>query len=379
MPPSDKNEELEDQTGVQDTAAELETTDEVAASQTAEDAETTSEKPSAEDDGPATMAEAIAAALDQSAEADNAVKSDEDEDAETASAEPDSKAEADDGATKAAGEKQPDEDGADDAELTDPTDEELGKFKPQVRRRVTQLLAQRNAARQAEAELTPDAGRYRSLRTYMETNDLADQEVADLFVAGADLKSGEPKRLQSFLDRVLPLVQQALMATGQMTPPELYEQVENGEMTEEAAREIARSRAETAAANQRSAKAERTATEQQATRDKATHSEAVLSAVDTWRAKTRAADPDFDAKQDVMTKYAQALVAQKGLPKTAEQAVEYTNEVYGQVNKLFEQTRPSRKATRPTPAPGTSSPRSSPQAEPGSLEDVIRNGLAMTG
>ena len=196
------------------------------------------------------MAEAISAALDQktSEDPDDPDSSGEDADGDLSDEKGSDAEDAPDKGAKKPGKQPEPEDDDDDAELEDPTEEELGQFKPQVRRRVKQLLSQRSMARAEAAELQPDAGRYRSLQKYMSENDLGDTEFADLLIAGADLKSGEPQRLQSFLDRVLPLVQQALVATGQMVPSDLTEQVESGEMTEDAALAIARSKATAAAA-----------------------------------------------------------------------------------------------------------------------------------
>lgn len=364
-PPSDQVSDATADDGVSDTTA----------SQTAESAEKTGQSE------PTTMAEAISAALDQktSEDPDDPDSSGEDADGDLSDEKGSDAEDAPDKGAKKPGKQPEPEDDDDDAELEDPTEEELGQFKPQVRRRVKQLLSQRSMARAEAAELQPDAGRYRSLQKYMSENDLGDTEFADLLIAGADLKSGEPQRLQSFLDRVLPLVQQALVATGQMVPSDLTEQVESGEMTEDAALAIARSKATAAAAQQRAEKAERNQTAYETAQANANVQQTVLSAVDRWRLKTRQSDPDFDQKQDVMTTYAQALVAQRGPARTSEEAVAYSQEVYEQVNRLFERARPARKATRPTPAPGTSTPRSSPTAEPASLEDVIRQSLAQAG
>lgn len=266
--------------------------------------------------------------------------------------------------------KEPSNDGSDDTELADPTEEELAALKPKHAKRVKQLLNQRNAARREVDTLKVDAGSFRQIRQFMDANNLADKEVAELFTIGADLKSGDPERLAKFLERVMPTVQGVLEATGRSVPRDLRKQVETGEMTEEAAKAFGLERHKRHNAEDRASRA----TEHVAARDTAARADNVRTAVATWEQQVRATDPDFDLKAKAMSRAAKALVAERGLPKTPEDAVAFSKEAYEAVNADFALARPAPRQTRTTPAGPSANPTGKTPA-PTSLEDVIRGAL----
>lgn len=312
---------------------------------------------------PKTMAEAIEAALNAKAPPAKA-----DGDA------PDAEGKPGDDKAEGAPAVKPTEDktGPDDGEeLDDPSDEEMRGFRPQVQRRIKQLLSQRNAARKEAEGLQSDAGRYRSIRSFMSENALADAEVADLFKAGADLKSGDPKRLQAFLDRVEPLVQMAREATGKAVPADLQTQVDSGEMTEAAATELARARH---AAQMAEARAQRSQTQVDQVNTGARRAQ-ILSAVQAWAQQTSAADPDFALKTDLMRRVAQGIVTERGLPQTPAQAVQFSRDAHAEATRLLRAARPTPQATRPSPTAAASPSRSGVAPAPTSLADVIGRAL----
>lgn len=296
---------------------------------------------------------------------------------------PDADADADDGKDGEASTEEKDDDDADDesesegddadTDSADPSEEELKGMRPKVRKRIERLLNDRREARREAETHKVDADRYRAVRTYMDQNNLMDQEVADLFQVGADLKSGDPKRMQAFLDRVQPLVQQALEATGQAVPNDLRTQVDDGEMTEAAAQEVARHRY---AAQRANAQAETTRGQVQQQQAQQTQN-AVLNAVNDWTTQVQASDPDFDLKSGALRRVSQAIVAERGLPQTPDQAVQYAQEAYDEVTTMFRKANPRPKATRPQPSASATSKRSGVAPAPTSLEDVI--GQALSG
>lgn len=260
------------------------------------------------------------------------------------------------------------DDKAADADLPDdPTEEELASYRKGPRKRIDALLAQRKEAREQAAALKPDADNYQAIRSFMRQNSLADQEVADLFKAGADLKSGDPKRLLNFISVVQPLLNMALEATGQMVPQDLRTQVESGEVSEEVARQLAASRHQAAVATAQ-AQAARAAVQ---TRDSEQVRQGITTAVNTWAATKSATDPDFARKQEVMRRMAQGIVAEKGIPQTPADAVAIYEQAYAEANRALGLARTQKAATRPTPSAQTSGTRTGVQPAPQSLADVI--------
>lgn len=320
---------------------------------------------------PATMADAIAAAFDQATaptkdeNADDEAPDGADADADAAK---DGKADADGKDKSTPNGEETGTAEAGEEELPDPSQEELNAMHPRIRRRVKQLLDQRRAVHHELIALKPAAESYQTIRSFMQKNNLADQEVAELFQIGADLKSGDPTRLKAFVDRVMPRVQQALEATGQRLPTDLQGRVESGEMTEDAAREFAQVRYQATVADNRAKQAQQQAQTVATTQVQ----QSILQAVNAWHEQTRKSDPDFDLKTDAMTLAAQAIVAQNGHPTTPAQALEFAKAAYDRANAMIAKVQPQRAATRPTPNGSTASAnRSGVRPAPTSLADAI--------
>lgn len=349
-----------------------------AAPSTAQDAAQTvpSDTSSAE---PKTMEEAIAAAFEspgyqaateasvKPSDADPKSATDTDPDADL-SAKPD--ADDKDGPEKAATDPSGEEPGSTEAkEATDPTDGELAEMKPAIRKRIQTLLGQRAAARQEAEGFRGDADSYRTIRQYMSDNRLQDEEAAELFKLGADLKSGDPVRLKAFIDRVMPRLQFAREAIGEALSTDLSGQVDAGEMTEAAARELSQARHARAIAEARTQEAQ---AQVQTQNNLGRHTQ-VQAAVATWHQQTRTADPDFDLKLDAMKLAAQVIVSKRGLPPTPELAVAYAKEAYAEATAMVRKLQPRPAATRPTPTQDTTSAsRTGARPAPTSIEDAVK-------
>lgn len=315
-------------------------------------------------DGPKSMADAIAQAL-----ATDEAKTEGEDDPD--GAQPDAK-KAEDGAAKT-----PDTDkstepaeGSADAD-EDPSEDELKAYQPKVQKRIKKLLSQRNEARREAEGHRDDATHYRNIRTFMAEAQLADGEVAELFEVGRLLKSNDVAAYERALDIVLPIAQQLLEATGRSLPKDLNEKVENGEFTEDAARELAAQRARATTAERRAQQVtQRTQAQEQAQQVTATQS-SIQMAVASWTERVKVSDPDFGLKADAMRDAALALIAEKGRPRNAEEAVRYAEEAHRRVSSWFSKAQPQRPASRPAPNVGQSGNRSALTPEPKSLKDAI--------
>ncbi|MEM0949539.1 MAG: hypothetical protein AAGK37_19225 [Pseudomonadota bacterium] len=264
----------------------------------------------------------------------------------------------------------------------DPTDDELSKYSARAKKRIEKLLSDRNTARAEVADLQTDADQYRQMRGYMEQNNLEDREVADLFRAGADLKSGDPARLANFIALVEPLLNTAKEATGRAVPQDLAAQVQSGEMTEAAALQLGTARHQAAIAQMQA----RTATEQTTAAQATEARTQIRDAVSTHIAETIGKSPDYARLQGVMHRVSQGMVAERGAPQSVEDAKRMVDEAWAETQRLMGPTpaapsdptptppTPEPKPTRPAPAP-TSAPRSGVKPEPTSLEQIIGDAL----
>lgn len=328
----------------------------------------------ADSNEPKSLEDAVRRALDGPPDAKAGSDADDDDAGSVADANPDTakspgEAKASDTTTDAKG----DDDVADDYE---PSAEELKSYRPQVQKRIKKLVDQRNHARREMASIRPAADQYQAIRSFMAKNDLTDAEVADLFRAGADLKAGTPERLQAFLERVTPMVQMAREVLGQAIPADLQEQVDAGEMTDQAAREFAKTRRQAELTQSRLQRQQEQQQGQQQAQAQLMRQASVTQALQSWTTQKAASDPDFARKQDAMKVIAQGLVAERGLPKTPEDAVRYAEDAYRLVGGV---SAPARQPTRPSPSTSASVSRAGVTPAPNSLADIVKQGLRHTG
>lgn len=319
-------------------------------------------------EGPKTMAEAITAALEGDKAEKDAETTTEGEKPKEGEADPaktpDKNADPDTSKTAEDGE-------ADD----DPTEDELKAYQAKPAKRIKQLLHQRNEFRREAEGLREDAGHYRNIRSFMSEARLEDGEVAELFKVGRLLKGTDPKGFEEALDIVLPIAQNLLELTGRSLPKALREQVESGALTEEHAREQARLRTRATLAERERDEVRTTAETQQQQQAVTNHQRAVTTAVTTWEQRTRQSDPDFALKADAMRDAARAMVAERGAPKSPEEAVQFAQATYERVNKWFTAARPAPRPNRPAPQSGQTGNRSGHAPAPKSLSEAIRGAL----
>ena len=253
-------------------------------------------------------------------------------------------------------------------EEADPTEAELKKLRPESRRRFERLLAQRNEARQNLTSVEPELTQHRRLQGYLQTNQLAPEDVNTLLGIGAALRKGDYK---AFLDGVTPFVMSAQEALGLRVAPDLMRQVNEGTMDDASARELTRQRHRAQQAEARLTDMNRvTETTQQV---QATT--AMKDAVDTWEANLRKRDPDYGQMSDAVRRAAQGLLQERGQPRDAREAVALTQAAYDEVKAMFNRARPPPRPTRPTPssihvATGTT------QGEPRNMKDAVVQALA---
>jgi hypothetical protein len=174
---------------------------------------------------------------------------------------------------------------------------------------------------------------------------MENDDINLLLDAGAALRRGDFK---GFLDRALPYIQVAQQAVGEVLPVDLQTQVDDGTIPYETARELGMHRINTA----------RLQTEAHTYRQDATLTaqrqlaEQTYAAVADWEAQTKARDPDWALKQDVVERFSASLVMSRGRPVSPQQAVAMAQEAYEEANRVLGRVRPQPTATRLQPSSG---------------------------
>ncbi|MCW4115665.1 hypothetical protein NPA31_011890 [Aurantimonas sp. MSK8Z-1] len=215
-----------------------------------------------------------------------------------------------------------------------------------------------------------DATRYRNVQGFLDQQGLGAEEAAELLTIGGLIKR-DPVQAWA---RIKPTIAKLLIAVGEVLPEDLRQQVQNG-MSESAAFEVARSRAQVSSM-QRAVTFDQQMAER---RQQVEQQSAIVAAVESWEAARRRADPNFDAKLPSLQKEISWLHRSEGVPSTP-QAVE------AQLRKAYETVNTSAAPTQAAPArrqpvAPVRGGRVAGQASPtgGSTLDIIKSVVAQRG
>ncbi len=235
--------------------------------------------------------------------------------------------------------------------------------------RFQQVIKERASYKQELESVKPDAEEWRAVRTYMTTNNLTNDEVAKGFEIMAAMKN-DPIRGRDMLSQYWNNLQ---AFAGEVLPQDLQQRVNNGEVTDEVATELARRRHEAEFLRQQQQDQYQRQQAQYAAQQQASHQQMLRGAVMEWESGIKTRDADYSVKQPfLMDKVRAAVAAQQ--PKTSQEAVALVEQAYREVNESLKRFGPQRQAAK-TVRSDTSSANVAPQ--PKSLRDAVR--LAAAG
>lgn len=211
------------------------------------------------------------------------------------------------------------------------------------------------------AELSRDADQFRKVDAFMVKNDLNAVEVADGLKVMALMKK-DPVRAREQLQQYIDDIDFVL---GKKLPDDLQEKVDNGSMTEDAARELSITR-------QQKQAAESDLTTERTNRTTEAHESLkrnIASEMTKWESDKLKSDPDYSVKQPLVLDRVQAIIfnRKRGL-SSVEDARAVGEQALKDVNEKLKNMLPKRTQIRNPPA-GNNRPVST---EPKTLKDAIR-------
>lgn len=222
----------------------------------------------------------------------------------------------------------------------------------------------REVLRQRDTYRT-DAERYQNVETFLQTNGLSGDEAADGLRIMGLMKTDPVKAWQE----IKPTIQNLLIAAGEVLPDDLRSMVAQGQMTQEAAQEMARTRARADSVERRSTW-ERQSAEQ---RYYAQTAQAITSTVTDWQADRERADPNFQAKLPRIQREIAYLQMQEGKPATPQGAIGQLKRAYEAVNAEFIPPAAAQRQAKPAIKPVVGGRvAGNVQAEPKSVLDIVR-------
>lgn len=228
------------------------------------------------------------------------------------------------------------------------------------------IVSERNHFRKLAKQNLEDAKQYRDIQSYMQTNGLTADEVAQALDTLAKMKSGDPTKAYELMQERMDKL--ALMA-GKRLPPELEEKVEQGYIDRDTALHLYQQQADA----ERKAQQAQSQLERLNQQDQQSQVQAIASAVSTWEAATRASDPDFELKAELVKDRVRAHVATHGVPTTADAALKVSKDAYDAVTQTLLKVRGDKAPMRTTVGGKTNG---SAAPEPKSLLDVVRRASA---
>ena len=239
--------------------------------------------------------------------------------------------------------------------------------KPSVKKRLDTLIKQRGEARAEATALRETAGNWNSHVNFLQQHNVSPQDLQNVYGLLQAFGSGD---WPTFVTGLKPYYEIALRQMGEIIPEDLQRRIDTGDLTIEDAREISTARARASTSETQRVLADRRH-EADANQQRAF---AVQAAMDQWERTMAQRDPDWALKQAPLQRYAQALVAERGYAPDPATAVQWVNEAYAEVNKLWTSARP---APRPTQVRPSSAANGTPRArpEPTSVMEAARMAL----
>jgi hypothetical protein len=117
-------------------------------------------------------------------------------------------------------------------------------------------------------------------------------------------------------------------------------------VSEDAARELTRTRHRAAQAEARLSDTTRA----HATQQQTSAITDIRAGVEAWERNIRARDPDYAQKADTVRRFSQGLLQERGSPANPQQAVALVQAAYEETNKTLAAMRPRPQPTRPSPS-----------------------------
>lgn len=267
---------------------------------------------------------------------------------------------------------------ADAPELPDEVSkEELDRYTPGARTRITRLLDQRRTLQADNERLKgyePSAQAANSVSQYLREHDIGREDFLMMLDLGASLRKGD---FQRFYAGIQPYVRLAEEYLGVSLPPDLQERVRQGHMTTPAAAAYSRERMERAMYQsnlQRQQQAfgqyQRASQAQQHQAAREVLANQVRDTVNTWESKVAQSDPDYAAKKAAVQDTMWAVVRERGVPQSPDHAVQIAQEALRRVNVNFSRWAPQRRPTSRVPSSTGRTPGVTP--EPRNLLEAVQ-------
>jgi len=257
------------------------------------------------------------------------------------------------------------------------TPEEIARLSKTAQRRIKKLHAQRQKLAgevQRLKSIEPSAHAAQQVTEYLRKHDIGQDDFLFGLELMASMRQGN---FRKFYEGVMPYVKLCEEYLGISLPPDLQNEVNQGQMTTQAAAKYSRERMDKAMA-QNNAIRQQAALNQHQQSSSAQLEQSrrevlatqVASTVNNWEAQIARTDPDYAAKQAAVKNMMWAVMRETGTPQSPEHGIQIAQEAYRRVNEQYRAWAPQR---RPTSRVPSSTGRTAGVApEPSSLLEAVK-------
>ena len=206
-----------------------------------------------------------------------------------------------------------------------------------------EMVQEREGYKATIEDLTPKAERFDAMTDMMRDASLSSEEVSAGFNIMALMK-GDPVKA---LEALKPYYTTLQTLVGETVPEDLRKQVETGVITEDAASELSRARAEAAVSRSQLELRDQRSTAADAERVQ----DAIGRAASEWEQGWKSNDPDYSLKVKLVESEIKAIMVDDPgrVPKTPEEAVQLSKDALAVVEATVKPFRPQKPEIKPPP------------------------------
>jgi hypothetical protein len=251
------------------------------------------------------------------------------------------------------------------------TQAEYDSYVPRTQKRIRQLMSQNEGLKAQLGSASVKAQTTDQLQKFLKTADIAKEDFGLVLDLAAAMRRGD---FRAFLEGVTPYVRLAQESLGVTLPQDLMQAVQQGHMTQDAARYVAQERGARQIAEARAQKLTSENTVQTTQREREAFQTSIAHAVSAWEGQVRKSDPDYARKEPLVRDLLHAVVQERGPPRSEEEAVNVARVAYDRANAIVSGFQPRLQPTRPVPSSIATRVNGS-RPEPKSLKEAIHYAL----
>lgn len=236
--------------------------------------------------------------------------------------------------------------------------------------RWVELRSELKEAKAAIAATEPALKRDASIGQFMSRNQLEPNDMVETFRLAALVRNDPANALKELRQLVADLEGDL----GERLPPDLQAALDDGELTEKRAYELAKARATAKVATETATRTQAAVTEQDNQTRQQTHLRALGEMALKWEGEQRGKDPDFDLKYPEVQEIVRARSAVKP-PKSVAEAAQYLEDALTRVNKIVTLAKPKPKPINPGGQRTSSASVTENTSAPKTMRDAIRGAI----